>query len=341
MSILLLSHFSQELKYTVSGSFFFRLTNLYSAQDIKNFWNTISVPINKLSGKFKKYQDINTRNSLEYYEQTPFIGFPLIYDYSKYICVDYNILYRCLETFIYDFLRSQDPSNFMNRFGKIFENYAKKTLDYSNLKYLYELEITSIIGTDSQSIDFIIQEENANIFIDAKAVEMSYRGKYSNNPVDIEHCTKKSMLKAISQAHATNFKIKEVNNPNLVFHKINYILVITFKEMYLGNGLTFYNTISKTKIDEIYSNYSTDFQIPLENIYFITISDFDRLIEHTKKNKLEISSILDIAKANDSKPSKQKFNFSQHLSDIKAFEVPPFIKDVFDNLNTKVKHYVI
>ncbi len=341
LSLMLIGHFYVKKKDNVSEYYFNNLIELFGKNQIDSYWKTISLSFNELSTFFKRYTSNKLRNPSEYYEQTPFTNKPLIKFDSNYVCLDQHLLSLFVENYFYDLLKSYDAENFIPKFGPIFENYVKKTLIYSKLNFFHEEELKKILKPKNKIIDFVILEEKANIFIDAKAVEMSYNGKYSSNKIDIERCSNKSVIKAIHQAHDTNQSIWETKNSKIKFQDNNYALVITFQEMYLRNGLFYYKNISNKKVDKIISKYQQNLLIPLENIYFITLTDFDNLIEYVKNEKVTISSIIEYAKQNDfdDDPMNQKFHFSQHLHSLKAFESPSFLNEEHIKLQEKLKKF--
>jgi hypothetical protein len=340
LSIFLLGYFIHNKKNTVYYNDFGKLIISYSQKQIQHFLSCISINFDQLRNNFVRYSNPRTRISFEYYEQTPFSQFPLIKFPSVYLCVSHQILFRCLETYVYDLLRANDSSNFMTKFGHVFEKYVEKSLKYSEVKFINETKIKSILGNDCRVVDFIVQDKNSNIFIEAKAVEMSYKGKFSPDPKNIERRTKRSIIDAIDQAHNINSRIHEINSTDIIPQKYNYLIVVTFKEMYLGNGKTYYDIVDQRHIDKIYSSYDLKIRIPLENMYFITISDFDKLMEHINENKTTFSGAIELAKKNDSDadPFNKKFHFSQHLSEMEAYEVPSFLEDEFIKIRNKVKN---
>jgi len=341
LSLMLIGHFYVKDKVKVSENYFNNFIKLFGNNQINSYWKTISLSYDEITTFFKRFSSNKLRNPSEFYEQTPFTNKPLIKFDSTYACLDKQLLSIFVENYFYDLLKSNDAENFVPKFGPIFENYVKKTLIYSELNFFLEEDLIKILKPKNKIIDFLILEEKSNIFIDAKAVEMSYNGKYSSNKIDIERCSNKSVIKAINQALDTNQSIWETKNSKIKFQDNNYALVITFQEMYLRNGLFYYKNITNKKIDNIISKYQQNLLIPLENIYFITLTDFENLIEYVKKENVTISSIIEYAKQNDldDDPVNQKFHFSQHLHTLKAFDFPSFLDEEHIKLQGKLKDF--
>ena len=190
-----------------------------------------------------------------------------------------------------------------------------------------------------KAVDYVIIEENANIFIDAKAVEMAYKGKVAYSSEIIKDKVKVSVLKAIEQAHDVLDQIhtKNLNDENLVTKENNYLIVITYKEFYLSRGMSFYNNVAKDKIDNIYSNYAESGIIPPENMFFVTIQEFEMLMEHVRSKEILISDCFERVKKDDVDPHTSKFVFTQHLWGWNANDPPSFLIDKVNDTLSKLQ----
>ncbi len=204
----------------------------------------------------------------------------------------------------------------MDKFGSIFEDYCEQSLASSNAFYKNEDEIKAILGQDHNSVDLLIKDSQSLIFIDAKGVEMNQRDHTTANPMYVEGRTKNSAIKAIRQSFSVYSRLNDLAgllNLDASIDHIPYVLVITYKEMYLGNGDIFYNTVAKAKIDEIRSEYPS-VDIPLKNMYFITVEQFDVLCNLVKLGNTTFEDMLTYAVSSDDNPDSSKFLFSMHLA---------------------------
>jgi hypothetical protein len=302
----------------------------YNQTTIYNFLDLFSVRIDELRNQLLASSK-SKRKIYEYYEQTSIIYYPFILANDRYICLHKKLLHRKIEHCIYDTLKNHNASKFMDYFGNTFEKYIHKGLDYIKLNFLTEKILISKYKFQGKIVDFLITETTANIFIDAKAVEMAYLGKVTYDPLIVSDKINNSIIKAIEQALNTN---KNIHNLNIKFKSYNnYLLVITYKELYLGNGVNFYESIAKERIDKIFNEFKTEHIIPLENMYFITIYEFEYLIEIINRKKYSLSFILDYARVSDKNSSTMKFDFIQHLS---SLEEKLFIPKYLDELNNNL-----
>ncbi|MGN2670339.1 hypothetical protein [Aliivibrio fischeri] len=275
----------------------------------------LSIDLHKVKGQVKD-NDYSNGTYSEWYEQTPFLRFPLVKYDNTYTCLNIYVLLRCIEGYVYDLLKHDDPQSFMDAFGKIFEAYLSKGLAYSKCSYIDEAAIKSQLPEGVSVVDFVASDDSVNIFIDAKAVELPYLGKVSDNPKVILGKVRTSALKAIKQANVFNNYVLNNDLEHLKFEENNYLIVVTYKELYLGNGVDFYESCAKKEIDEIMQGIDPKAKIPLENIYFITLEEFDLMCSVVKQTEFTIEDVLIHAKKNDSKSHSMKFDFMQHINSL-------------------------
>ena len=311
----------------------------YSHDEVKAFLKAVSMPILAVREKLRS-MDTRRRSAQEYFEQTPLIEIPLIQTDQGFLCVYPNILYRCLEHFVYDKLRLWNSQSFMDKFGPIFESYVERGIKYTNLQYIAESEIKKSLSSSQKLVDFVVFDDDANVFIDAKAVEMAYQGKVTHLSEVVKDKSKVSVIKAIEQAHDVikHLECYEINHPDLKPCKRNYLLVVTFKELYLGNGRTFYEAIGKDEIDSIYKKYEGYSTIKLEDMYFITIDEFDIFIELIKLRKIGLVEGVETAKKSDKDVKTMKFDFNLHLMEWgKHSDIPQYLSEKSEHMFNKLK----
>ena len=309
----------------------------YSPEVVKKYLNTVSVPIAEARRLLKKADD-KKRKSIECYEFTSFVKFPLLQINNEYRVVEKHVLYRCIEHFIYDRLRQWDAARFMEKFGGMFERYAEHAIKKAGLKFSTEAEIRKELGEKGKQIDFIVHEADANILIDAKGVEMSYQGRVTHSASFLKDRTKSSILNAIRQAHDVIQKLDQTPECRIPSQKRNYLFVVTYKEFHLGNGRSYYEISAQEKMDEIYREYNSCPVISPENMYFITIDELDYVCAMFKKGGISISEMIDIAKEADKSPKTRKFSFIQHLRSMpETLEMPHYLVKEKERMLAKLK----
>ena len=338
LSWILIFRFIKNAETTrLSTRSFGNLKGEYSPEVVKKYLNTVSVPIAEARRLLKKADD-KKRKSIEHYEFTPFVNFPLLQINSEYLVTEKHVLYRSMEHFIYDRLRQWDAEKFMRKFGALFERYVKHSIEESGVKFSTEAQIRKELGEQGNQIDFIIHENEANVFIEAKGVEMNYPGRVTHSVSFLKDKTSPSVFKAIRQAHDIIHKLEQTPQCRIPSKKNNYLFVVTYKAFNLHNGRSYYDILAQEKMDEIYREYNSCPVISPENMYFITIDELDYVCAMVRKGGISISKMIDIAKEADKKPETRKFEFIQHLLNMsKTLETPHYLVKEKERMLAKLK----
>ncbi len=314
LSLVLFTRFSKgEVHHIIDQNFFSPLFMKYSVHEIYMFLRAFSKPFPKIKAQVIERSNKKIQGE-EYYEQTPFLAFPLVEDGTRFICTERHVLHRCIEHFIYDRMKIWNAQKFMNEFGYIFERSVETAIQHAKLPYTTEAKLREIFGHNKNLVDFIITDGNSRVFVDAKAVEMAYQGKVAHLCEEVEDKTK-SILKAIKQANEVMANLSSFTANDCVLRrtKNNYLIVVTYKDLYLGNGVTLYEGIAKASVDTIRAEYSNG-GIPLGNMYFLNIDEFELFSEAVANGHIGLVEGIEKAKAADSDARTRKFNFFLHIA---------------------------
>jgi hypothetical protein len=309
----------------LNASWFSTLNERYSAEDTVKFLDTISVAVDEISQQLAPYAE-NLGSSKEFHELTPFINFPLIKVENAgvpyYLYLNKNILFRSLGHFAFDFLKRMEGKPFSDRFGDSFEKYVCKVLEYYRVKFKNEAYIKSFAPKEKVA-DFFIQEFDCNIYIDAKASEMPRPGKVAYEADHVRRLTRHHVRKAITQCNSAARVIsREVPGSD---RPTTFAIVLTYKEMYLGNGERFIEMIGDGDQLTLQAEFGAA-TIPPENVFFLSISDFERLICGLKKRKRRIGDFLKMVRRDDRPGNKKsKMFFSMHLGAAKFNSIPDYL----------------
>jgi hypothetical protein len=310
---ILYARFLTTKEVSIEFKWFESLLEHYNANAVNTFLTSISKTFNELKEFFE--QEGNVKNiSYEFHEQTPLKKYPLLKIGEKYFSYSRELLAFFCQNAIYDILRESDSKSFMDKFGVIFEDYVKNALLTTSLKFTTEKEIKKF-SQNEKLVDFVISTESSNVFIDAKGVELNYLGMVSHRPDIVADKTKTSVIKGIEQALSTLSIINSVKSEALQNRENNYLLIISYKDLYLGSGEDFYQTFGKERIDELFIKYSSSSQLPIENIFLLSVDDFDLLIESINSKNNQIDKFWEMVKSSSKDPSTKRFQIRQYLWD--------------------------
>lgn len=316
-------------KLTLSS--FSALESQYSADEIEQFLESLSMNKKVLIAWLKEVSP-QGRSSVEYYLETPFYSVPLLKSGPNFLCWYPTVLYRSIEDCIYDKLKAIDSQSFMDKFGTIFENYMEEVLENTGAFFLKEEKIKELMP-GKKCVDFVIAQDEHLIFIDAKGVELSDDARSTHLPELIKRKTKNSILKAIEQSYSV-YENLELLGSLLNLSRddvIPYVLVVTHKEHYLGDGEVFSGIIAADKISKIKQDYPS-VNIPEHNMYFITIDEFDQLAESVRTGKTTFVDFMKQVMEADREPSTKKFSFQLHLESLGCNLNPEHLMDVNDEV---------
>lgn len=318
LAMMLMTRFIVGKEMSVTADWFKSVADKYEAGTIQRFLDLLSRDLDSLKTFLLKTQQPNRKVSYEVYEKTPLREAPLLKHNSKYYPFSPELLARSLETFIYDTLRSDDPAEFMNKFGSIFERYVGSSISNMRIRFFNEKELMRIVPGVGKLVDYLLIDKNARVFIDAKGVEMSYLGMVGHQPEVIKDKTKNSVIKGIQQGFETVKRLEDVNGIDETESgkAESYLIVVTFKDLFVGNGTDFYEYVAKYTLDRLVNQNGGLAPILFEHMYFMSINDFDLLAGAIASGGISLAQILEHAVTADALPQTKKFTFGQHIYDI-------------------------
>ena len=214
----------------------------------------------------------------EYFEPTPFSRYPLIRHDENYFIISPDLLLDCLAQFVYDVLRDDNAEVFMNKFGGMFEDLVEQSIRsvYADVVTESDLKRDFTYSANQRFVDFVIANDESNVFIETKAVAMRFDGIVTDRPGTIRVRSKSSVLKGIEQAYSLANAL--ANGEEILGLKMrdrtNYLIIVTFKDLYVGNGRLFREFIAPDEVDKIISKYGGEEFIPLSNVFIVSIDDF-------------------------------------------------------------------
>lgn len=297
----------------ISPDTFSALFPLISKDTIEKFLNTLSCPYEDLSSFCHSKNDDTPL--IEYFSSSPFLEKPFIRYKNEYYQIHTQLTSTSIQTFIYDLLRRNDAESFMDNFGNVFEDAVNRLLNESGVSYIAENELKEILPKENKVVDFLIKHPDANIFIDAKGVEIHQKGMITLRPGDISGKIKSSVLKTIEQAHSVNRELIKKENHAAPFKKESYILCLTYKNLFLGNGTFLNKSFANLEMKKIRDRHSEEYQISDENIFCISFEEFEYLLSSCKEYNKPVHEVLREAVVRNQSPSSAVFLFAHHIRD--------------------------
>ncbi len=315
LSMIMMPRFVVEKQVVISSDWFRNIADKFNPGTIEKFLELLSIDFETLKEKLIRERQTKRKVSYEVYEKTPLIETPMIKSNSNYYPFYRELLARSIESFIYDTLRDEDANAFMNKFGPIFERYIEKSISSTKIKYYTEKELNQLLPSEGKVVDFVMIDGNRRIFIDAKGVEMAYLGMVGHEPETITQQTRRSIVKGVQQSLETAKRFKEFEKTSGIdcAERNNYLIIVTFKEMYVGNGTDFNENVAKETFSKMMKHDGTEGLIPFEHMYFMCVDDFDFFMGGVSSGEIDLAKMLDYAINCDKFGNSKKFTFGQHL----------------------------
>lgn len=241
------------------------------------------------------------KEQLQTIEMTFFTMYPFQFHNENFRLSHLSVLNHTVNYFIYDFLKAMDPL-FTTEFGYRFEKYIEQGIREIGCKYKNESQIKKMLAPNSKVVDFLL--EDCNIFIECKAIEL--QPFPSANPTDdlLYNSLKDSLFKAY-------FKQLLNVSSKLSPDKVNWAIIITYKEFFWGDFTELYN-LGKEKFKIDTQDAST--LLP-ENVFLMDIYTWDRTVQIVKDKKVTLLDILQKVKQTNSNPLTKKQLFRMHLEE--------------------------
>jgi hypothetical protein len=303
----------------------------YGAAVIRTYLSNISLSYQDtkeyLLNVFNESKDFHE----QFYEKTPLVKYPILNINDKYICYSPHVLSEKIKDFLYDTLKTNDPSEFPREFGIKFEKYIRKCLDYASIKYFGEIDL-GYMFPDTKKCDFIIINDRCTVLLEVKGIEMSPVIRV--NPTDeiLSSLLKNSVIKAIKQIYSTVNNLNSEKGKGIVNSGNLYAIILTYKELYLGTGRDAWDEFIYDAVKDYIAEEGVDTtNLPPDHIFFISIESFEKLISVCKGDINKWYEIFSNAVDSNSVGVTKKFTFGLHLEKYQYAPLP-FIKSAADTL---------
>jgi hypothetical protein len=267
---------------------------------------------------------------------SPLLDTPLIRAaLENYIIISPTLLMRSLESFVYRTLRRNNPAEFGDKFGAMFERYVGRCLADAGLEYIDEDGLKAKLPGSGKYVDFLLIEDDCQILIDAKGIELSARGRVSQRADLVLQAIKSSGVKAIEQGMATSARIRDLLSTDPLARGRNevFLLVVTFDDLFLGSNFDFGAMFGEHLVPRLERAFGVPLPILLDHVFFLSIDELERLLGRAPAKDVSVGDILRYARDQDRSHRTRKFTFEQHLDSLTTQEKRlPILQKALDDL---------
>jgi len=240
----------------------------FKEEELNNFFNTLLID-------YEKFRDISNDKKLsltgyatQFYGFSAFDKYPILENNSKIIIPSpYHFLKRITQSIYFDLLEYFQKGNdlrdnsFSRYFGKIFENYVGKQLEYLKDGSLL-VEEFEFDKDKKKFADWTIVYSDSLILIEVKKNLLPNSTKYLMNETNLMEVLNRGIVKGLKQCadkiKYTKNKIKGLEKFSMI--KKFYPVVVIFDDSYLLND-TFIRSIIDKSLVELQIEFENDWQV--------------------------------------------------------------------------------
>lgn len=269
----------------------------------------------------------NTLAEVEVCEQSPLVRTPFLSSRNLGpVCIHPILLFRMLETVLFDLARAIDARPFMNEFGPAFENYLAEVLDDLNAQVIREDELSQRLVGPGQVVDFAIVSEEALVLVDAKGIEGHYDELYHNLPEELAARLRTSLLRAVDQAIATVDRLPADLQRNDV-----YFLCVTFKQVVVTDGVALRELTAGTA-EWAHTRWESNVLTPARML-FPSAFELESIVALANALQVPISQVVRHIVADNGNPETRKMLLEQHVMACRApLDAPAVVQGAANRL---------
>lgn len=312
--------------------------NIFPENSISSFFEVVSLDLESGKKYIRDYTSPKSRIDYQINEHTPLERKPFFNVGGNHVPYSIKLLESGLMNNIYDIFKENNPNSSGDFFGKIFEDYVSRGIEYAvGSDFIREKELQKLLPRGVKAPDFLIYDENVVILVDAKSTELHPipRVLQSRDSLlkNLESTILHGVLQVITAAHHLVNREK-INKDQKVLG-----ILVTYREYIIGDGADFWNNIIGEYIQQKLTENNLCNHIQPGDFFYVSVDDFDWLVTGAKEQKTSIGGILERIAQRNRKPETKRLFLKQHLVDIwKKHHRPDYVEESFDRCFDEIKN---
>lgn len=304
VSFLLFSVFSKNTR-VINASSFSQVRKFSNSEDmITKYLEIVAIDPKELQRQLWLTVQFNDD---DIYDNFIFKRKPLLKYQDKFYLFSNAFFYQVLAYGLYDLIKPYSEARM--QFGTLFEEYAQKRIDQhfpDNLSERAMRDRTQKTRDEPSKVDTVVNSPANIILFEYKATELTEEAII--DPSNEKIGALRGLIKGVAQGYKTIrlFKSSENNFPEIDLSKPRFLLIVSYRETYLGNAERHWGIIAPI----LQKQYNIDNleDIDSSNIFLISIDDLEWLLSLKDQIDEVLHSAVNRFKMNDA------FDFSQILS---------------------------
>ena len=250
-----------------------------------------------------------------YFSETRLLKTPFFFFDKGVLTPHKTLATKSLCDFVVDNLRQADTNAFLYKFSKLFETYIGVVIGESCDDFTTETDIKALYkesNLDGKVTDFLLQKDDTAVFIEAKGLGPDQKMKVSDDAACVKNRLSGGLLRGVGQAFGCAKTLYENELIDSVPNSNRYSVVVTYRSFYISSAKKIVEQIAPDLLDELHQEFGN--QIPLENIYFMSIREFEGVMKACADTSSPLAFFLNYCTKQDADPQTACFDVFQHLS---------------------------
>lgn len=272
----------------------YKVQKVVSMNEVVNFFVFFGIRYAELPSFFKKYSG-SLGTPEDYYYDTPLKKKPFLLLNGKIYIFSEKLLLSCFPLLLIQTLKDAKVDNAKSQLGLDIEKYVGELLSRTALNVLNEDEIKQVYRDNKISVlgakvtDFAIDCKSV-VLLESKAIEQTDWLKVNTDPVELKKRLDQDFIKAVIQAEkCAMFLSKTTEFAGRSFKAI----IVTYDDFGISTAASIKQLIGVDIEEEIRRECDGECLIPLCNIVYIPISDFEALTLGIRQNLISIDELID------------------------------------------------
>lgn len=299
-------------KRCLSTSWFSPLQPYYGATTITSFLSLFSRDLPGLRRALRREHGQKAKPS-ELFEFPVLKQFPLLLrPDGLYECWHPMVLSRGLEDFVHRRFATSWPS-YTEKYSPVFESYVLELLDESGMRYAGEDELRQIAGAAASVPEAALFLGGCNVFVEAKMGLFPDALFVEETPEHLRNRTK-AIRKAIKQGWSISASLRASQPFADRYRRAaqDFLIVVTNRELNLSRGDLFASMCAGAEAIQYPSPESQQY-LPLSNVHFCSIDDFERLIGMVRARTIDLAAFLHEVVTANADPGTAGYYIGDHL----------------------------
>ncbi len=229
-------------------------------------------------------------------------------------------------------------ASYTEPFSQIFEGYVLGLLNDNKILFFGEDEIRKTFSRRDSTVEAIIDCDDCNIFIEAKMSLFWDDVLLDDDPQQVFNKTE-NVRKAIQQGWQASDLLRSGRGQlGACANKVqDFLLVVTSRQLNISGGNMLNNIYPEGSFEEVLP-FNKRRYLPPENIFVLSIEDFERLAGCHRLGEVELAPLLKKAAMANNDPITSKMFFSDFLQEYRMHErsIPRLIQLARDEATARL-----